>query len=476
MYENFKTGSIYGKKIDLFDFNNAVNGLIDGHLGKNTLAETTYNFDYSSGALKCGVGVKQLEILFDNNHFVAKMPDGLIPKKIFYYKRYDEINFKNDDRILVLFSNGEVYEWHIYLGTNKMVKIENLNFSKTPFYVNYRLNGEDVILFSTDGVLYVYNGEKVTTFDAPLITSMCIHNERLYATTGYSETELWFSKTFDPTNWNVNLNEAGFIDFRTKAGRLLKVISFGGYLYAFANYGIFRITAFNNQLEMTADSLFVNSGRIIRNSCTECGKYVIYLAEDGFYRFDGSSSVRIMRELDKYLIGIDNEDISAIYHNGKFYASVNLNIDGDHAKMMVCYDLGTHEFYLAKGLNCYDLEKIEGAQFSFLATLIEGYNQLGMLDNSGNKFGIPLTKIWKSNKTDYNVFYEKTLSYISLYTRSDIRVEVESNISKQVITFSGSKFRQKKPVMVKGNTFQITIKSQSRNAEISKVLLEIQYL
>ncbi len=475
MFENFYEGNLKKKRIDLFDFNNSVNGRIDGHLSKYTRAKNCYNFDYTDGALKCGIGVKPLEILLGENHYVPKTPENLIPKKLYYYKRYDDETDSRDDRIIVLFSGGDIYEWKIYSGTGEMTKINGLSFTSAPFGVNYRLNSEDVILFSADGKLYVYNGKTVTCCDAPTITSMCIHNERLYATAGNSETELWFSKTFDPTNWNLNLDEGGFIDFRGKAGGLLKVVSIDGYLYAFANYGVYRITAYNDQLEMTAEALYLNSGRIIKNSVTECGRYVIYLAEDGFYRFDGSSSYRILSELDKYLKGANNEDVSAIYHNGKFYASVRLKTDKLY-KAVVCYDVASKEFYLAKGLNVYDLEKIDGDGFSFLAVLSEGYNELGTLSFDGALFGNPLSKIWKSNPSDYGVYGEKTLSYVSLYTRSDVIIEFESERGKKSVDFNGSLFRQKKPVGLKGVTFTVTVKSKSKNAEVSKVLLELQYL
>lgn len=476
MYGNYKINGLKSKKVALFDFNNSVNGRIDGLLGKNTLSEISYNFDYTDGGLKCGKGIKGLEILIGENHYVPEVPKNLIPKKIFYYKRFDESNSKRDDRILILYTNGDVYEWKIYSASGTMTKISGLSFAKTPFYVNYRLNSEDTIMFSTNGSLYVYNGETVSTFNAPEITSMCIHNERLFATTGGDETQLWFSKTFDPTNWNVNLDEAGFIDFRTKAGRLIKALSFDGYLYAFANYGIYRINAYNDQLEMSAESLYVNSGRIYRNSITECGRYVIYLAEDGFYRFNGSNSYRIMDGLDKYIRGVDNESVSSVYHNGKLYVSINLKISGELVKTTVCYDVYTQEFYLSKGLNVYDLEKIDGDEFSFLAALSEGYSEIGTLSDDGAKFGIPLTKIWKSNKSDYGVYGEKTLSYLSLYTRSDITVTVKSERSEKTVKIKGSSSRRKILVGVRGNTFTITIKSKSKNAEVSKVLLEIQYL
>lgn len=476
MYGNYKLSTLRKKKIDLFDFKDSVNGLIDGHLGKNTLAKISYNFDYGDGALKSGVGVKQLEIAVGDKRYLPDFPDGKIPKKVFYYKRFDEASLKRDDRILLLYSSGEVYEWKIYSGSVQTKRIDALNFTKTPFFVNYRLNSEDVLLFSLDKTLYVYNGTNIKTYQAPEITSMCIHNERLFAIAKNGETELWFSKTFDPTNWNVSLDEAGFIDFRTRAGRLLKVISFDGYLYAIANYGIYRVTAYNDQLEMFADSVYLNSGRIIRGSITECGKNVIYLAEDGFYRFDGSYSYRIMQGLDEYVVGVDNEDVSAVYHNGKFYATLNLRINGKITKAVVIYDLYRRDFYLAKGINAYDLEKIEGNEFSFLSVLTEGYSEIGTLSDDGAKFGRPLPKIWTSKDSDYGVDGEKTLAYINLYTRSDVIIKAKSDYAETSIKAVGSPTRQRLKIGLKGRTFNLTFNSKSKNAEISKVVLEVQYL
>lgn len=475
MFENFVARNLKKRKVDLFDFNNSVNGRIDGHLSKNTRAKLCYNFDYSDGALKCGIGVKPLEITVGNNNFLPDVPSGLIPKKLFYYKRYDEETSERDDRLIALYTNGEVYEWKMLSGKTKMDKIEGLTFQNVPFCVNYRFNSEDVVLFSENGILYVYNGDTLKTYAVPTITSMCIHNERLYATTDGGETELWFSKTFDPTNWNPSLEDGGFIDFRGKAGGLLKVVSIDGYLYAFANYGVFRITAYNDQLEMTAEALYLNSGRIIRNSVTECGKYVIYLAEDGFYRFNGSESFRIMTELDKYIKGVGNEDITAVYHNGKFYASINIKNDKVY-KGVICYDVCEKEFYIAKGLNVYDLEKIDGDGFSVLAVLSEGHNEFGSVSFDGSMFGIPLGKLWKSYENDYGIYGEKTISYISLYTRSDVTVMIESEKGRREIFFGGSRFRQKKIVGLKGCTFTVTVRSKSRNAEISKISLELQYV
>ena len=111
---------------------------------------------------------------------------------------------------------------------------------------------------------------------------MCVHGERLFLTDSSNHNSLWFSDDFDPTNWNVSLSEAGFIDMIGEKGRLLKVISFGGYIYVFRSYGITRVTAYGNQKSFSVADLFVSSGKIRGESITVCGDCVLFFASDGY--------------------------------------------------------------------------------------------------------------------------------------------------------------------------------------------------
>ena len=477
MHGNYNLASLKKRSVNLFDFSNGVNGLIDGHIAKNTTAKRSFNFDYSNGALKDGVGVEEFTVEFDYGKIRPLPPNySLRPIKVYHYKRYDEANERDDDRLIILYDDNSVYEWKMFSNNGTLLKINGLSFETPPFSACYRLNGEDVILFSTQGVLYVYNGERITTFDAPKITSMCIHNERLFATTEGSQTELWFSKTFDPTNWNVTLDEAGFIDFRSSHGRLLKVVSFNGYLYVFSNYGIYRVSAYGDQTEMYADSIFVNSGRIYGNTVTECGKYVIYLAEDGFYRFDGVSSVKILSAIDPFIDGLDNEESVSAYYNGKLYVSINAKLDEYVRRTLLVYDVITGEFYFAKGLNIYELAKLNGNRYSKLLLLDQGNINFCQLNYSTRYFSLSLEKEWTSYPNDYGIEGEKTFSSIKLYTKTPITVTVSSERDVKTVNFEGKAYRQSKTVGLKGTTFSVKISTKSENAEISKVVIILEYL
>ena len=128
-------------------------------------------------------------------------------------------------------------------------EIPNVSLADAPESECYNFNGTDVIIFSkSGGGICIYDGVTATVVnDAPIITSMCVHNERLFVTTGGVDNALWFSDDFDPTNWNVSLTEAGFIDMNDFRGDMKRVVSFGDYLYVFRTFGITRITAYSDQ-------------------------------------------------------------------------------------------------------------------------------------------------------------------------------------------------------------------------------------
>lgn len=127
----------------------------------------------------------------------------------------------------------------------------------------------------------IYDGTAVTGVeDAPPVTSMCAHGERLFLTDADGDA-VWFSDDFDPANWNVSLSEAGFIDFGGAGGRVLKAVSFGGYVYVFKSYGISKVYAYGEQNSFSASEIFVSSGKIRGDSITVCGNCILFSRPTG---------------------------------------------------------------------------------------------------------------------------------------------------------------------------------------------------
>lgn len=116
--------------------------------------------------------------------------------------------------------------------------MQGITLTSPPQAVNYTLYGKDVVLICspTDNMV-VWDGENDAYFveNSPKITSMTMHYERLFATTSTDKYTLYFSDDLDPTNWNENITEGGFIQMLDERGELLKVISFWDTFTFFAN-------------------------------------------------------------------------------------------------------------------------------------------------------------------------------------------------------------------------------------------------
>ena len=92
--------SYYTKKFQLFDFSKGVNGSATESLLSPSIAKKSFNFCLNNGGLTDGVGVEQFSIKIGENLISPTLPNGVIPLKLFFYKRYDYVNENADDRLL----------------------------------------------------------------------------------------------------------------------------------------------------------------------------------------------------------------------------------------------------------------------------------------------------------------------------------------------------------------------------------------
>ncbi|MBP5372684.1 MAG: hypothetical protein J6Y44_00670 [Clostridia bacterium] len=452
-------------RVRLFDFSGGMNSSVDEKL--NPLgAKSCFNFLYSDGALKDGEGLKA-RLSGDKR---IEMTEAA-PLKLYYYSRYDNVNDERDDRILVYSDDGYIYEWKLN-GGSAFIKKSSLSFERAPEGVCYKYNGEDVILFSLDDRIYLYDGVTVSDYAAPEITSMCVYNERLFVTTGGESTTLWFSENFDPTNWYVSLDEAGFIDFQDGKGKLLKIVELKGYAYVFRSYGITRIYAPADQSDFLATNVEADSVRIVGGSVVDCGKKVVYMTDNGFYSFNGEYSTRILKKLDGYIEGQNNSGVIATFLNGRYYAKIKVSIDKKVQTAILSYDVESGDYYLIKGADVIDLMTVYADDKAETLALINGSNVVCSLKKGASVLNKKLKKIWDSPFTNFNVSGFKTLKSVSLYTKGDVSLIFKSDSGEKTIKIYGGKGLKKAPVALFGEDFSVTIVSENEGADVSNVTLE----
>ena len=224
-----------------FKVSNFLNGVLSGYdsgMVSPTRAICSYNFDFSGGSLKSGAGFSEgLISLFDESiREQAKIELESLGSIIrtFVYRNYDTENQRRNDKLFLLNSSLSLFSIDLAGGNLNFTRIRNIVFTSVPKAISYKLGGKDVLIFAspTDNMV-VYDGENqpYEVLDAPKITSMDVHFERLFVTTTGEKSEVLFSDDLDPTNWSIDLSEAGYIEMVDERGALNRVISFNDYLY-----------------------------------------------------------------------------------------------------------------------------------------------------------------------------------------------------------------------------------------------------
>lgn len=474
MYYLKKTASkgVNRASVTINDFSNGSDFSHDSRVTPFYKSNVSYNFECESGALKDASGIKIASFGELNNRLQLKVINA---EKLYYFKSYNQDLKKYEDRLLV-YVNRKIYMANPYLDSD-FSEVLGLEFNGAPTAVRYAYNGKNVIIFTFDNQMKVFDGEKVIEVsDVPCITSTCIHNERLFATEGGEKTTLWFSDDFDPLNWKISLHDAGFIDFRDDGGSLIKVVSFNGYVYLFRNYGITRITAYGDQTEFATENIATSSGKIYGESITVCGNRIIYLAEDGFYSFSGGSTNRILKGLDECLKSVENENAKGVYYNGKFYCNLKLKIENAVQNCLIYYDLTSKNFTVCKNLKFSDFQIMDGENDFKLLFLNADNGAIGELSSKSECFGLPILKRWVSAKYDFLNSNEKVVTSVSLVTKTDINLSVESEAGKRKIKFLASDKIQTKSIGIKGNAFTFTIDCIAPASNISRFKVNYEFL
>ncbi len=340
------------------------------------MSEEAYNVSVESGALEAGYGAESTNI---------SARYGMV----YYYRTYDE--------------QSETYSGHLIaydslsgktgvLRGGEWSEIQGAEFASPPVGTNYRLYGEDVYLLCGDEGMAVVHPDfrAVTVSSAPKITSVAMHNERMFVTVGGRRNAVWFSDDLNPTNWNPELDEGGFIELEGDGGKLNKAVAFGGYVYLFRDYGIARLTAYGDQSEFSVTNLFVSGGKIYGNTALVCGDRIMFLAAGGLYSFDGVSAVRVCEGLSG-LFERFSEPV-ACYHCGKYFIA-----SGEY---LVAIDARTKVFSVSKGMEILAFSPIAGEDGEQLLACVKGGETLGKIVLGADVFGIKQKRLWRGGMTD----------------------------------------------------------------------------
>lgn len=446
-------------------------GVIDSSIAKLCL-----NFDYKSGVLKKCSGFSSNildEFIPGDNTILAQSLEGL--GEILSCYLFNKSDENGDVQTLLLFLSSEYKIYYINFSSEvKEIKELSMLFTSIPKAISYNLNGEDVIIFcSPTDTMKVWDGIGLPyeVADAPKFVDICIHEERLFALTGDTKT-LWFSDDLDPTNWDITLEDAGFIQMIDKRGALRKVVSWNGYIYIFRDYGISRLTASGSQETFSLTHLFTSSNRINCDSVCECGDRIMFLADDGLYTFDGASTTQILTKVSPL---ISNSSFSkACYFSGLYILSCRieeskcdtcglLNNSSNVTNSVMVIDVTNQNIQIIYGIEIKNFCVVNLNNKSKLLAIGKPINQklncrVYVLSDNGKIDQENQKRIWVSSYDDFSrPGKQKVLKTVIINATCDFKLHIISNQDKIVINVKGGNIPYIYNTRLRGVKFKVMI-------------------
>lgn len=410
-------------------------------------ASRIVNFNVRSGALTDGYGIEQTELFGERTG-----------KSVWRFTRYDYDKEEYVDCDMYCDEAGKVHYnygdgWHT---------LDGVEFSSTPAAVEYRLYGDDCVLMTSPAdKMCVWDGvnsvRRIT--DSPLISSMTMHYERMFATTSGEQCAVYFSDDLDPTNWNdTALSEGGYIQLLDERGRLIKVVDFLNYVYIFREYGISRLTAYSAQEDFSVVNLYVAGGKIYGGSVCPCGDVVMMLDSDGLHSFDGYS---VSNKL-KAVRFLPSPNASAVFSEGKYYLAACTENEGENDTLVV-YDLNANAFTLSR-LFVKRLCKLGDEVYAIMHD-----GRIGRVTECGECFGEPLVKVWESGDMDLQSPDKKTISAVTLRSDGDMTLTIITDGKEKDYEIRGDGGVTRIKPTAAGKTIAFRITSTDKSARIRRL-------
>lgn len=476
-------------KIDYSIFGSGMNADKDENLLSTKKAKLYYNYDVLSGALKTGIGFEVLTLPKtrdpNSDERLIELPENVGFNGVWHFKYYSQTDFRKDHFLIYYGDDSNLY-WCKLVSkyAQSFLVNENLSFPTRPNALQYRLNNEDVMIFtepSSNMMVWPPERDAYAVEGAPKVVSMCLHYERLFAIVEGERVQLRFSDDLNPTNWETSATEGGYIELLDERGPMNKVVSFGDYLYVFRDFGISRITAFGDQQEFSVSGVHTSSGKIYEGSVTVCGNQILFLSKNGIYRFDGVSASKLNLNIDSLFDEITNENCCGAYLDNKYYLACKLNFDDGELigceneeytnNALIELDLVSGNLNIVRGVDIVSMTAVSEGYISKLICCFGGSNKnkIGQLCHDGALFGTPLEKAWISPKSDFGYADKnKIVKKISLISKTDMKVKIKADNKTKTLSYHASDAPQTKRPNVVGKQLEISFLVDGKESDISK--------
>lgn len=458
-----------------------------------------YNFDFHSGVLKHGVGLKEFKTptspLSDETQTLISYDDFEYDiKSLYHYRLYSIVNNCYLDEIIFHASDG--YIWYVILNNRfpTTTRLNTLSFTKKPRMYTRKMIGLDCLMMVNDTDNFgFWNGQGVPYMSetCPKIVSLCEHKNKIYYVTGGDQTFIKYTKNYHITQWTDELNSdygEGKIELADGPDKINKLISFQGHLFAIRDYSILKITIYDDVRQTTWSNAFISSGKIYDDTLQVCGDKMYVLTRNGIVMFDGVTATTLDMPFSSMFSKVDNKNAVACFHDGKYALACKLNYTDSQVvgcetqtnyknNTLLLIDTKSKTYSLTRGVDIADLISLQCESLSKIMLCFNTVNSglFGEISDDGKIFTTNSHKYWCSPLSDLGYSNKrKIVKEVSLISKYNCKLTIFTEKESKTFNVVGSEILNKFPVRLSGKQIGFKIETDEANAEISNLQMQIE--
>jgi hypothetical protein len=301
-----------------------------------------------------------------------------------------------------------------------------------------------LVLFSSYGV-WCYDRENGLVLRNALETGTdaCIFHERAFAVT--QPYTVRYCAPLEIGDWSGDADQGGYIELPADEGKIVGMVTLKEAVYIFREKNILRLSARGGARDFVVDRMGYGGGKILKGTVENCGEKIFFLAEDGAYAFDGSTSYRVCQSLDISPVG-GGQGFNHGFVDGKYLVRYT---DRKNVKKLLVIDAISENGYFAFS-DAVGLSNVYGGVICYSDKTVKMFSKDGDLPD-GEK------SIFQASSVDFGVRDRKLVREIRLKGVGGGTLTLESEETNESTSFVFSDGFAKIATACRGDLFNLTI-------------------
>jgi len=489
--------------LEIKDFSKGLNFSKGENILSSDNSVNFYNFAFKKGVLTEGYGFETLTCPnYENDEYTEVylnpelQAEGVNFVSLWFYKMYDDDQGGRIDKFMYYTEETNMLFSRVMTIAPMINKVYLQTLPERPtFTYNYKHDGYDYNLIGSENLGVIqYDGyiAPVALENVPNMSSLCEDKGKLFCTTYGERNCIYYHMDTDISDWTLEVNDVnGKIEMNDNRGKINKVVSFLGYVYAIRDYGITKITNYENKAKLDITHLSLSGNKIYENTAVICGDKMLMLTKDGISSFNGVTSKIIDIGFNEFIKHVNNDEARAVFHSGKYYLACKLNFnDGEKVgcealetpyknNALIILDVETFEYDIVRGVDISDMLSIKLNKMDKVALVLNSLKRDTVLELNldGKLMDINLKKEWYSPLTDLGYSNKiKLVKDVSLLCLYDADLTIFTEKESKTFHLKGKNTLNRIKVNLKGKQIGVKIETIEQKAYVSNLKFNIDLL